>query len=164
MRARTDKNGRPILLDEQNRGRWDHLLIQRGLQALKKATKPGNYQLQAAIAACHARARTAEETDWPEIARLYGELAQRTGSPVVELNRAVALSRAGHPDAALQLVGELEEDLSDYPHWSAVQGDVLELLGRRSEARQAFLRAAELTRNEREREVMLARARKSGVP
>lgn len=162
LRARTNAKGEPILLLDQNRGQWDHILIQHGLKALKKADKPGYYQLQARIAACHATARTAEETDWGQIAALYEQLARLTGSAVVELNRAVALSMAGQPELALRLTDELREDLRDYPHYYAARGDILEKLGR--PARSEFETAARLTRNEREREVMLNRARRTDAP
>jgi RNA polymerase sigma factor (sigma-70 family) len=163
-RARTGPGGEPILLLDQNRGRWDRLLIHRGLAALARAEALGGahgpYALQAAIAACHARARTAAETDWARIAALYGELARLAPSPVVELNRAVAVAMADGPAAGLELVDALaaEPSLQGY-HWlPAARGDLLDRLGRHDEARQEFERAAALTRNTREREVLLGRA------
>jgi len=163
-RARTAADGTPILLLEQDRARWDRLQIQRGLQALERANRLGGarspYTLQAAIAACHARALHAEQTDWARIASLYAQLAAVMPSPVVELNRAVALGRAEGAAAALPLVDALGEEplLREYPQLPAVRGDLLEQLGRRREAREAFERAAALTRNARERSLMLARA------
>ncbi|MGX5729205.1 RNA polymerase sigma factor [Pseudoxanthomonas beigongshangi] len=163
-RARIAADGTPILLLAQDRARWDRLQIQRGLQSLERSTRLGGarfpYTLQAAIAACHARAVRAEQTDWARIAALYAQLAAVMPSPVVELNRAVALSRAEGAAAALPLVDALGEEplLREYPQLPAVRGDLLEQLGRRSEAREAFERAAALTRNARERELMLARA------
>jgi RNA polymerase sigma factor (sigma-70 family) len=163
--ARTDAQGRPVLLNLQNRARWDRLLIRRGLAALARAEAlgppPGSYQLQAAIAACHARALTAEDTDWARITALYGELLRVAPSPVVALNRAVALSMHLGPAAALPLVDELMADkaLQRY-HWlPAVRGDLLEKLGRLDEARAEFRRAAELAGNERERAFLLERAK-----
>lgn len=164
MNARTDSEGRPILLADQDRARWDHLLIRRGLAALERAEALGGqrgvYALQAAIAACHARAPTAAETDWKRIASLYGELAQVAPSPVVELNRAVAVGMAEGPAAALAIVDGLRGNpaLKRYQWLPGVRGDLLEKLGRKAEAREAFLAAAELAGNERERELMLARA------
>lgn len=166
--ARTDGQGRPVLLAEQNRARWDHLLIRRGLAALARAqalsqfqTRPlGPYALQAAIAACHARAATAEDTDWPRIAALYDALAQATPSPVVELNRAVAVAMAFGPEAGLAIVDRLQGEaaLKQY-HWlPAVRGDLLAKLGRASEARDEFLRAARMARNTQERALLQARA------
>jgi RNA polymerase sigma factor (sigma-70 family) len=163
-RARVGPSGEPILLLEQNRGLWDHLLIQRGLAALERAERLGGargpYALQAAIAACHARARTAEETDWARIAALYAALAQVTPSPVVELNRAVALSMALGPAAGLELVDALnsERSLEGYHLLPSVRGDLLARLGRFNEARAEFERAASLTRNARERDLLLERA------
>ncbi len=163
-RARTAPDGTPILLLEQDRARWDRLQIQRGLQALERSARLGGarmpYTLQAAIAACHARALRAEQTDWARIAALYAQLAAVMPSPIVELNRAVALSRAEGAAAALPLVDALGDEplLREYPQLPAVRGDLLEQLGRRSEAREAFERAATLTRNARERDLMLARA------
>jgi RNA polymerase sigma-70 factor (ECF subfamily) len=162
--ARVGPSGEPILLLEQNRARWDQLLIRRGLAALERAEELGDaggpYTLQAAIAACHARARTADETDWARIAVLYRALAERMPSPVVELNRAVAVSMAFGPDAALKLVDPLRTDpaLRAYPHLYGVRGDLLDKLGRYEEARAEFEKAAELTKNAREREVLRARA------
>jgi len=163
-RARVGPSGEPILLLEQNRGRWDQLLIRRGLAALERAERPGGargpYALQAAIAACHARARTAEETNWARIAALYEALARLTPSPVVELNRAVAVSMAFGPAAGLELADELtsEPSLTGYHLLPAVRGDLLDKLGRHGEAQAEFMRAASLTRNARERDVLLARA------
>jgi predicted RNA polymerase sigma factor len=164
-KARVGPSGEPILLLDQNRGRWDHLLIRRGLTALERAAKLGGaqgpYALQAAIAACHARARVADETDWPRIVALYGQLATVAPSPVVELNRAVALSMALGPAAALELVDALTKEpaLEGYHLLPSVRGDLLKKLGRVGEARGEFERAASLTRNARERELLLARAR-----
>ena len=166
-RARTGPSGEPILLLDQDRGRWDHVLVRRGLAALERAENLGEalgpYTLQAAIAACHARARTAAETDWARIARLYASLAQLTPSPVVELNRAVALSMAFGPAAGLELVDTLtsEPSLKDYHLLPAVRGDLLRKLGRFDEARAEFHRAATLTRNSRERTLLLERAKES---
>ncbi|ADO75978.1 RNA polymerase sigma-70 factor [Stigmatella aurantiaca DW4/3-1] len=163
-RARTGPSGEPVLLLEQDRARWDRLLIHRGLAALARAEALGGahgpYALQAAIAACHARALTAEQTDWARIAALYAKLAQVAPSPVVELNRAVALSRALGPAVGLALADELtdEPQLEGYPFLPSVRGDLLEKLGRLDEARSAFERAASLTKNVRERELLLARA------
>ena len=164
-KARVGPSGEPILLLDQNRARWDQLLIRRGLAALERAAKLGGaqgpYALQAAIAACHARARVADETDWPRIVALYGELATVAPSPVVELNRAVALSMALGPAAALDLVDALTKEpaLEGYHLLPSVRGDLLKKLGRLGEARVEFERAASLTRNARERELLLARAR-----
>jgi RNA polymerase sigma factor (sigma-70 family) len=164
LRARVGPSGEPILLLAQNRGRWDQLLIRRGLAALERAEAlggaPGPYALQAAIAACHARARTPEETDWARIAALYEVLAQVMPSPVVELNRAVALSMAFGPAVGLELVDELtsEPSLKGYHFLPSVRGDLLGKLGRFEEARAEFERAAALTRNARERELLLERA------
>ncbi len=163
--ARVSPSGEPILLLDQNRALWDQLLIRRGLAALERAEKLGGaqgpYALQAAIAACHARARTPAETDWAHIARLYAELAQLTPSPVVELNRAVAVAMAFGPQAGLELVGALtsEPSLAGYHLLPTVRGDLLAKLGRFDEARREFERAASLTRNGRERELLLERAR-----
>ncbi|HVG21806.1 MAG TPA: RNA polymerase sigma factor [Blastocatellia bacterium] len=165
LRARVGPSGEPILLLDQNRGRWDQLLIRRGLAALKRseslAGAYGPYALQAAIAACHARARTPEETDWAQIAALYDALAQLAPSPVVELNRAVALSMAFGPAVGLELVNALLEEpsLKSYHLLPSVRGDLLTKLGRLHEARAEFERAAALTRNARERELLLGRAR-----
>src|SRR5437879_5529819 len=161
IRARVGPNGEPILLLDQDRGRWDHLLIGRGLAALARAEALGGafgpYTLQAAIAACHARARTADETDWTRIVALYDALAQLTPSPVVELNRAVALGMAFGPAAGLEIVDELtaEPSLEDYHLLPAVRGDLLAKLGRFEEARTELARAAELTQNARERDLLL---------
>jgi RNA polymerase sigma-70 factor, ECF subfamily len=163
-RARIGPAGEPVLLSDQNRARWDRVLISRGLAALARAEKQGGalgpYALQAAIAACHARARTFEETDWPRIAALYDALAQLTPSPVVELNRAVALAYAFGPAAGLEIVDGLvaEPSLAEYHLLPSVRGDLLEKLGRFDEARTEFERAASLTRNARERTLLLARA------
>ncbi len=165
MRARVGPGGRPIPLFEQQRGRWDQLLIGRGLAALSRAEALGGamgpYALQAAIAACHARARTPEETDWPRIVALYDALAQLTPSPVVELNRAVAVGMAYGPAEGLALVDALsgEPALSRYHLVPAVRADFLEKLGRAAEARAEFARAASMTLNGPERELLLDRAR-----
>jgi len=174
--ARVDSTGDPVLLPQQDRGRWDQLQLRRGLAALELAEQlaasgsggdggggggaAGPYALQAAIAACHARARTAAETDWHRIATLYGALAQLLGSPVVELNRAVALGMAFGPAAGLELVDAVasEPSLASYHLLPSVRGDLLERLGRSAEARLEFERAASLTQNSREREVLLRRA------
>jgi RNA polymerase sigma-70 factor, ECF subfamily len=164
LHARVDSSGAPILLLDQNRGRWDRLLIGRGLAALARAEQLGGalgpYALQAAIAACHARARTAEETDWVRIAALYAALGQVTPSPVVELNRAVALSMAVGPEAGLAVVDALlgEPALAGYHLLPSVRGDLLAKLGRHREACAEFERAASLTRNEPERRLLLDRA------
>lgn len=166
--ARTDAQGRPILLADQDRSRWDRLLIRRGLAALARAEalspQRGPYALQAAIAACHARAGTADATDWPVIATLYAELARVAPSPVVELNRAVAVGMAHGPAEGLAIVERLLEDkaLRQYPWLPSVQGDLLDKLGRRQEARAAFERAAGLAGNAREKALLLERAR--GLP
>ncbi len=163
-RARVGPSGEPILLLEQNRALWDHVLIRRGFAALERAEKlggaRGSYALQAAIAACHARARTPAETDWARIAGLYEELAQVSPSPVVELNRAVALGMAFGPAAGLELVDALTSEplLQGYHLLSSVRGDLLAKLGRFDETRAEFERAAALTRNARERDLLLARA------
>ncbi|HET6432261.1 RNA polymerase sigma factor [Dyella sp.] len=162
--ARIEPDGTPILLAQQNRARWDHLAIQRGLTALSRAEKLGGsegpYALQAAIAACHARARDASATDWPRIAALYDRLAEAMPSPVVELNRAVAVAMAEGPAAALPLVETLRgmSALAHYHLLPAVHGDLLEKLGRRPEAREAFLQAAALTGNAREQALLRQRA------
>jgi RNA polymerase sigma-70 factor, ECF subfamily len=162
--ARTGPGGEPILLLDQDRARWDPLLIRRGLAALERAERLGGalgpYALQAAIVACHARARTAGETDWPRIAALYQALAQRAPSPVVELNRAVAVAMAFGPAAGLELVDALrsEASLKSYHLLPSVRGDFLAKLGRHAEAREEFERAAALTRNGRERALLLDRA------
>jgi RNA polymerase sigma factor (sigma-70 family) len=163
-RARVGPAGEPVLLLEQDRSRWDHLLINRGLDALARAEELGGalgpYALQAAIAACHGRARTAEETDWERIAALYDALAQLAPSPIVELNRAVALSMAFGPAAGLELIDELVagDSLGAYHLLPAVRGDLLVKLGRAKEAGAEFERAASLTQNARERTLLLARA------
>jgi RNA polymerase sigma factor (sigma-70 family) len=163
-RARIGRSGEPVLLLDQDRGRWDQLLIRRGLEALERAEALGGalgpYALQAAIAACHTRARTPAETDWGRIVALYDALAQLTPSPVVELNRAVAVSMAFGPAAGLQLVDALrsEPSLKAYYLLPSMRGDLLAKLGRFDEARPEFERAASLTRNERERTLLLDRA------
>ncbi len=163
-RARVTSTGEPVLLFDQNRNLWDQLLIRRGLAAIERAhklnTTRGPYLLQAEIAACHARARTPSETDWPRIVALYTELAQLTPSPVIELNRAVAVSMADGPDAALTLVDALagEPSLARYHLLPSVRADLLYKLGRRVEARAEFEHAAGLTRNTRERDLLLTRA------
>jgi len=162
--ARTDAEGNPVLLAQQDRMRWDWLLIRRGLDAMDRARaldhRPGSYRLQAEIAACHARAARADDTDWVRIAALYGELMRVAPSPVVELNRAVAVGMAEGPAAGLAIVETLlEHDALRRYHWlPAVQGDLLMRLGRAPEARSAFERAAALAANDREREWMLQRA------
>jgi predicted RNA polymerase sigma factor len=164
-RARVGLSGEPVLLLDQDRSRWDQLLIRRGLAALKRAEELGGargpYALQAAIAACHARALTPAETDWARIAALYDELAQVAPSSVVELNRAVAVAMAFGPAAGLELVDELtsEPSLVNYHLLPSVRGDLLKKLSRFDEARAEFERAASLTRNTRERELLLERAR-----
>ena len=164
LRARLGPSGEPVLLLDQNRARWDRLLIRRGLAALDRAEKLGGtlgpYALQAAIAACHARAGTPAETDWSRIAALYDALAQLTPSPVVELNRAVALAMAFGPAAGLELVDELtsEPSLKTYYLLPSVRGDLLVKLDRFDEARVEFERAASLTRNASERKLLLERA------
>lgn len=163
-RARTDPAGEPILLNDQDRSRWDQLLIRRGLAALDRAAaldgKPGPYALQAAIAACHARATTPDATDWTRIAGLYAHLATIQPSPVIELNHAVAIGMAEGPAAGLEAADALvdEPSLRGYHLLPAVRGEFLEKLGRLDEARHAFERAAALTRNTKEREVLAARA------
>lgn len=173
-RARSGPSGEPILLFDQNRAHWDQLLIQRGLAALalaekliaekpssrNLATEQGPYALQAEIAACHARARTPEETDWPRIVRLYATLARVAPSPVIELNRAVAVAMAFGPAAGLELVDELtsERSLQNYHLLPSVRGDLLKKLSRFDEARAEFERAASLTQNARERDLLLKRA------
>jgi RNA polymerase sigma factor (sigma-70 family) len=162
--ARIGPDGEPILLLEQNRARWDRLLINRGLAALARAESLGGtlgpYALQAAIAACHARAATADQTDWPRIAAIYDALSQLAPSPVVELNRAVAVAFAFGPEAALDIVDALVSGgaLAAYHLLPAVRGDLLARLGRKAEARAEFQRAAQLTGNRREQELLLARA------
>jgi RNA polymerase sigma-70 factor (ECF subfamily) len=167
-RARVGPTGEPVLLNDQNRARWDHVLIHRGLTALERAEAQvergagllGPYALQAAIAACHARAREPAETDWARITTLYDALAQLTPSPVIELNRAVAVSMAHGPAAALTIVDKLggEASMRAYHLLPSVRGDLLAKLGRHAEARSEFERAASLTRNLRERELLLGRA------
>jgi RNA polymerase sigma factor (sigma-70 family) len=162
--ARVDAQGRPVLLAQQDRTRWDRLLIRRGLAALARAQGLGGalgpYTLQAAIAACHARAATAQDTDWAQIVALYDALAQVAPSPVVELNRAVAVGMAFGPAAALEIVDALGEEASlrQYQWLPSVRGDLLAKLGRHAEARVEFERAAALAGNARERELLLARA------
>lgn len=174
-RARVGPSGEPILLFEQNRALWDQLLIHRGLRALERAVevraekldeRPGPYALQGAIAACHARARTPEETDWHQIVTLYSVLAQLAPSPVVELNRAVAVSMAFGPASGLELVEALTEEpaLEHYHLLPCVRADLLKKLNRFVEARAEFERAASLTRNARERELLLKRARECSQP
>ncbi|HEY6466906.1 MAG TPA: RNA polymerase sigma factor [Candidatus Acidoferrales bacterium] len=164
-RARVGPAGEPVLLMDQDRSRWDQLLIHRGLAALERAGRLGRargpYALQAGIAACHARARTPEETDWPRIVALYGELAQVAPSPIVELNRAVAVSMASGPTAALEIVDALrsEPSLKTYHLLPSVRADLLSKLGRFDEARAEFEAAASLTRNNRERQLLLDRAK-----
>ena len=165
LRARVGPSGEPIVLLDQNRSKWDRVLIQRGLAALERAESLGGalgpFALQAAIAACHARARAADETDWRRIASLYQALAEVTPSPIVELNRAVAVSMAAGPAAGLEIVDALTSDpaLANYHLLPSVRGDFLRKLGRFEEARVELERAASLTRNARERELLLERAR-----
>jgi RNA polymerase sigma factor (sigma-70 family) len=162
--ARLDAGGKPVLLLEQDRSRWDRLLIRRGLVALEHAEQTGNalgsYALQASIAACHARARTADETDWPRIVAIYDALAEITPSPIVELNRAVAVSMAFGPAAALEIVDKLvaNPQLKNYQWLPSVRGDLLEKLHRYDEAQKEFERAAEMAQNTQERELLLARS------
>lgn len=168
LRARVGPTGEPILLMEQDRTRWDYLLVQRGLARLERAARLGaafgQYAIQAAIAACHARAQQPEETDWQQIAALYDALAQLLPSPVVELNRAVAVAMAFGPAAGLELVEELmeEQSLANYHLLPSVRGDLLAKLGRLPEARAEFERAARLTQNQREQQMLLARAAECG--
>jgi RNA polymerase sigma-70 factor, ECF subfamily len=163
-RARVGTTGQPVLLLDQDRARWDRVLIRRGIAALERAEVLGGahgpYALQAAIAACHARARTGDETDWARIAALYEELARITPSPIVDLNRAVAVGMAFGPAAGLEIVDALttERALESYHLLPSVRGDLLAKLGRSDEARHEFERAASLTRNARERELLLGRA------
>jgi RNA polymerase sigma factor (sigma-70 family) len=169
-RARVGPSGAPILLLDQNRAQWDYILIRRGLAAIERAEHLGGphgpYLLQAAIAACHARAHAADETDWARIVALYDELAQRIPSPVVELNRAVAVGMASGPQASLDLVDALvdEPSLGNYYLLPSVRGDLLKKLGRLNEARVEFERAASLTRNGCERTLLLERAQSCGQP
>jgi RNA polymerase sigma factor (sigma-70 family) len=163
FKARTSPSGEPILLLDQNRARWDQLLIRRGLSALQRAESldpPGPYTLQAAIAACHARARRAEDTDWHRIVALYGALAGIMPSPVIELNRAVAVAMASGPTAGLTMVDQLagEPSLKQYHLYFAVRGDLLAKLGRHDEARAEFKHAAALTQNAREQALLRQRA------
>jgi predicted RNA polymerase sigma factor len=168
--ARRGPGGEPVLLLDQDRSRWDQLLIHRGLAALGRAeslARPlGPYTIQAAIAACHARARTAGETDWPGIVALYDALVELTQSPVVELNRAVAVSMAFGPAAGLELVDALADEpaLRNYHLLPSVRGELLMRVGCYEEARSEFQRAAALTQNGRERELLLGRARRSTRP
>src|SRR5579862_3000533 len=170
LRARVGPAGEPILLLDQNRARWDYVLIRRALAILAHAERLGGslgtYGLQAEIAACHARARTPDDTDWPRIAALYDALSQLAPSPVVELNRAVAVAMAFGPEAGLEIVDELryEKSLERYHLLPAVRGDLLARLGRHGEAQAEFTRAASLTQNARERELLLERAAASGHP
>lgn len=169
LRARTTPNGEPILLPDQDRSLWDPLLIRRGLTALERAEKlrgaHGPYVLQAAIAACHARARTVETTDWNRIAALYAELAQALPSPVVELNRAVAVAMASGPAAGLALVDTLANEplLRNYHLLPSVRGDLLSRLERHAEARDEFERAASMARNAREKLFLQQRAAASAI-
>jgi RNA polymerase sigma factor (sigma-70 family) len=170
LRARVGPSGEPVLLADQDRSRWDRLLVQRGLAGLQRAVELsralGPYSLQAAIAACHARARTFEATDWARIVALYDALVALTGSPVVQLNRAVAVAMAFGPDAGLELVDALttEPALSGYHLLPSVRGDLLVRLGRLGEAREEFVRAADLCDNDPERELLLSRALACGQP
>ncbi|GAB3871825.1 hypothetical protein GCM10029964_009130 [Kibdelosporangium lantanae] len=163
-KARTGPNGEPVLLHEQNRGRWDQLLIRRGFTAMLKAREiggpPGPYVLQAAIAVCHAQARKPEDTDWNQIAALYDALVTLLPTPIVQLNRAVAVGMARGPQQGLDLVEHLTTAprLRDYHLVPGVRGDLLEKLGRHAEARQEFRRAAALTRNTAERDFLIRRA------
>ncbi|SDU77645.1 RNA polymerase sigma factor [Jiangella alkaliphila] len=166
LRARVGPDGEPVLLLDQDRGRWDHARIRRGLADLARAEaltpQPGPYTLQAAIAACHARAARAEDTDWPAIAALYERLGRVNGTPVVELNRAVALGMAYGPQAGLALLDQIADApaMRGYHLLPSVRGDLLERIGRPDEARAEFERAAGLTRNDRERRLLLDRARR----
>lgn len=165
--ARVGKNGEPILLLEQDRAKWDQTLIRHGLSALERAEslagQRGPYTMQAALAACHARARTADQTDWKRIAALYAELSEMSPSPVVEINRAVAVGFAEGPAAGLAVIDAVANDkaLAGYPMLPGVRGDLLAKLGRFDEAKAEFERAAQLTHNERERSVLLGRATKA---
>ena len=166
--ARTGSDGQPVLIQDQDRGRWDRLLIRRGLAALERAESltaaPGTYVLQAAIAACHARAATAQETNWQGIAALYAALVAVTGSPVVELNRAIALSKAYGPAAGLEVLDVLRDrpELRGYHLLPSARGDLLAQLGRTDQARKEFERAAAMADNEQERAMLLRRAAGSG--
>jgi RNA polymerase sigma factor (sigma-70 family) len=168
MKARVGPSGEPVLLFDQDRSRWDQLLIRRGLAALDRAEKlsatRGSYTLQAAIAACHARARLPEDTDWTRIVSLYDALAELAPSPVVQLNRAVAVGMASGPAAGFELTEKLTSEFSlrNYHLLPSVRGDLLTKLGRLAEARAEFERAASLTRNARERELLLSRAERLG--
>jgi predicted RNA polymerase sigma factor len=167
LRARTGPGGEPILLNDQDRSKWDWVLVQRGLAALDRAVSRGGlgpYALQAAIAACHARARTPEETDWTRMTALYDALAQLTPSPVVELNRAVAYSMAFGPAAGLEIADELldEPALAGYHLLPAVRADFLSKLGRFAEARKELERAVGMTQNTKERELLVRRAEGMG--
>jgi RNA polymerase sigma-70 factor, ECF subfamily len=170
LHARVGPNGEPVLLLDQDRARWDQLLIRRGLNGvrrLERLDEPlGPYALQAQIAACHARARRAEDTDWARIAALYAGLARVSPSPVVELNRAVAVGMASGPAAGLAIADELrsEKTLKNYHLLAAVRADFLAKLGRNDEARAELARAATLTQNARERAMLLARAEKLSQP
>jgi predicted RNA polymerase sigma factor len=166
--ARVGRSGEPVLLLDQDRAHWDRLLIGRGLAALRRVEQLGGtrgiYAIQAAIAACHAGAATAEETDWARIAALYGELAEVAPSPVVELNRAVAIGMESGPEAGLEFVDALRNEpaLQRYHLLPSVRGDLLKKLGRFDEARAEFERAASITQNVRERKLLLERARACG--
>jgi predicted RNA polymerase sigma factor len=167
-KARVDAQGKPVLLMDQDRLRWDRLLIRRGLAALERANALGGakgpYQLQAEIAACHARAATADATDWARIVRVYEELARVAPSPVIELNRAVAVSMAEGPAAGLAIIDRIADDkqMRNY-HWlPSVRGDLLAKLGRKQEAKEEFERAAMLAGNARERELLMERAAAMG--
>lgn len=167
-KARVDDQGRPVLLADQDRTRWDPLLIRRGLVSLERAlslsSDPGPYTLQAAIAACHARAASVAQTDWAQIAQLYGQLAERMPSPVVQLNRAVAVGMAFGPAAGLEIIDTLqgEKSLRNYQWLPSVRGDLLAKLGRYAEARAEFMRAAAMAGNAREKELLLQRAEDLG--
>jgi predicted RNA polymerase sigma factor len=167
-KARVDAAGEPILLLDQDRSKWDRLLIGRGLAALDRVSQLGGsrgpYAIQAALAACHARAATANDTDWARIAALYSELGEISPSPIVELNRAVAVGMASGPAAGLELVDRLTDDpaLSAYHLLPSVRGDLLKKLGRMKEARAEFERAASITRNAREKNLLLERAQSCG--
>ncbi|MFI5699985.1 RNA polymerase sigma factor [Streptomyces xanthochromogenes] len=163
--ARTGPGGEPVLLADQNRAKWNRLLIRRGVEALQRAGD-GPYSVQAAIAACHAHAIRYEDTDWASIAALYGRLLTMTPSPVIALNRAVAVAMSEGPEAGLRLVDALGDEpaLKDYHLLPSVRGDLLERLGRRAEAGAEFERAASLTRNAQEKELLLNRAEANGLP